>query len=78
MAEATILCHESPHQCRFASNFTKRTTATPKGGRAALLRRKAPYCSFCSLFSLFSLFQLIKSPRVVVELETGCLWLSFL
>ena len=37
-----------------------------------------PLCLSLEKSSYRSLFQLIRSPRVVVELETGCLWLSFL
>jgi hypothetical protein len=66
------------------ANLAKYPTVMPQGlnrprkaerppRKAAVLRlaqRKAPYRS------LFR--QLIRSPSVVVELETGALWLSFL
>ena len=37
-----------------------------------------PLLSYLRRMPYRSLFQLIRSPRVVVELETGALWLSFL
>jgi hypothetical protein len=47
----------------------KRTTTAPKGGRRVLA--SVERAGYRSLFR-----QLIRSPRVVVEPEMGCLWLS--
>gem|GEM_PF-3818404 len=49
----------------------------PRG--VAVVRLHEKKAAYYSLFSLFSLLrQLMRSPRVVVELETGALWASFL
>ena len=56
-------------QRRFVSIRLQTQNGHPRRVAAAVLPGKAPYRS---------LFQLIRSPRVVVELETGALWASFL
>ena len=60
----------------FINNLLKPNNGHPEGWPLLSCLRKAPYCSLFSLFSLFR--RLMRSPRVVVELETGALWLSFL
>ena len=57
----------------FINNLLKPNNGHPEGWPLLSCLREAPYYSLRSLFR-----RLMRSPRVVVELETGALWLSFL
>ncbi len=72
----------APSNCRFqAKSERERVPAAQRPPRNVQRpsRRMAAVCCFERKASYRSLFRhWIRSPRVVVELETGALWLSFL
>ena len=61
------------HRHRLVTSETHITPEKPNGHPYEWPLNKPPEEPYRSLFR-----QLIRSPSVVVELETGCLWLSAL